>query len=73
MTTSNKDKLWGGRFTQATDSFVEAFTASVNFDQRLAAHDIQGSIAHAKMLHKIGILTDLELDSILTGSRSNFN
>ncbi|HIG07061.1 MAG: argininosuccinate lyase [Methylococcales bacterium] len=67
MTTSNKDKLWGGRFTQATDSFVEAFTASVNFDQRLAAHDIQGSIAHAKMLHKIGILTDLELDSILTG------
>jgi len=67
MTTSNKDKLWGGRFTQATDSFVEAFTASVNFDQRMAAHDIQGSIAHAKMLHKIGILTDLELDSILTG------
>ena len=67
MTTSNKDKLWGGRFTQATDSFVEAFTASVNFDQRMAPHDIQGSIAHAKMLHKIGILTDLELDSILTG------
>ncbi|HHZ71228.1 MAG TPA: argininosuccinate lyase [Methylococcaceae bacterium] len=67
MTTSNKDKLWGGRFTQATDSFVEDFTASVNFDQRMAAHDIQGSTAHAKMLHKIGILTDLELDSILTG------
>jgi argininosuccinate lyase len=67
MTTSNKDKLWGGRFTQATDSFVEAFTASANFDQRLASHDIQGSVAHAKMLHKIGILTDLELDKILSG------
>ena len=81
MTTSNKDKLWGGRFTQATDSFVEAFTASANFDQRMASHDIQGSIAHAKMLHKIGILTDHELDKILSGleeilfdiSSGNFN
>ena len=67
MTTDSTDKLWGGRFTEATDAFVEAFTASVDFDQRLAQHDIQGSIAHAKMLAKIGILNQTELDDILKG------
>ncbi len=67
MTTDSTDKLWGGRFTEATDAFVEAFTASVNFDQRLARHDIQGSVAHAKMLGKIGILNQTELDDILRG------
>lgn len=67
MTTENTDKLWGGRFTEATDAFVEAFTASIQFDQRLAPHDIQGSIAHAKMLGKIGILNSTELEDILRG------
>ncbi|MDD3575484.1 MAG: argininosuccinate lyase, partial [Halothiobacillus sp.] len=43
-------KLWGGRFDEPTDAFVEAFTASVGFDQRLFREDIAGSIAHAKML-----------------------
>ena len=43
-------KLWSGRFNEPTDAFVEAFTASVEFDQRLYKYDIQGSIAHATML-----------------------
>ncbi len=63
----NTEKLWAGRFTQATDSFVEAFTASVNFDQRLYHHDIAGSIAHAKMLAKIGVLSDSDQQAIITG------
>ena len=61
------NQAWGGRFSEATDAFVARFTASVNFDQRLARHDIQGSIAHATMLSKVGVLTDDELNSIQTG------
>ncbi|MDX2349672.1 MAG: argininosuccinate lyase [Porticoccus sp.] len=61
------NQAWGGRFSEPTDAFVARFTASVNFDQRLARHDIQGSIAHATMLAKIGILTEDELHSIQTG------
>ncbi|MBQ0712273.1 MAG: argininosuccinate lyase [Porticoccus sp.] len=61
------NQAWGGRFSEPTDAFVARFTASVNFDQRLARHDIQGSIAHATMLAKIGILTEDELHSIQVG------
>ena len=64
---SSQQKPWAGRFTEATDKFVEAFTASVNFDKRLAQHDIQGSKAHAAMLAKIGVLTDSERDLIDNG------
>ncbi|MGD9355600.1 MAG: argininosuccinate lyase [Chromatiales bacterium] len=60
-------KLWAGRFNEPTDAFVEAFTASVEFDQRLAPQDIAGSIAHATMLAKQGILTEEERDSIIAG------
>lgn len=60
-------KPWGGRFTEATDAFVERFTASVGFDYRLYHHDINGSIAHATMLAKVGVLTDAERDQIITG------
>jgi argininosuccinate lyase len=63
----SEKKLWAGRFNQPTDAFVEAFTASVEFDQRLAAYDIQGSIAHARMLAKQQILSDEERDSIIAG------
>ena len=41
-------KLWGGRFGEATNEFVQRFSASVSFDQRLYKYDIEGSIAHAK-------------------------
>jgi argininosuccinate lyase len=58
---------WGGRFSEPTDAFVARYTASVDFDQRLYAHDIQGSIAHAKMLTKVGVLTQAECDDILRG------
>ncbi len=57
---------WGGRFTEATDAFVQRFTASVNFDQRFAHQDIQGSIAHATMLSKVGVLTEQEKNDIIT-------
>jgi argininosuccinate lyase len=60
-------KPWGGRFSEATDAFVERFTASVSFDHRLYHHDINGSIAHATMLAKVGVLTDAECDQIITG------
>ncbi|MCZ6667817.1 MAG: argininosuccinate lyase [Gammaproteobacteria bacterium] len=65
--TKKDSRMWGGRFNEPTDAFVEAFTASVEFDQRLALVDIQGSLAHAKMLHKIGVLDDAEHDSITRG------
>jgi argininosuccinate lyase len=60
-------KLWSGRFSEPTDAFVEAFTASVEFDQRLYRYDIQGSIAHATMLARAGILSTTERDSIIAG------
>ena len=60
-------KLWGGRFTESTDAFVEEFTASVMFDQRFYKQDIQGSIAHCKMLAKVGVLTEAERDQIIDG------
>ncbi|MGR9045300.1 MAG: argininosuccinate lyase [Gammaproteobacteria bacterium] len=67
MATVNTDKLSSARFAQATDAFVEVFTASVGFDQRMAQQDIQGSIAHATMLCKIGLLTENERDAIIGG------
>ncbi len=67
MTSVNTEKLSSARFAQATDAFVEIFTASVDFDQRMAMQDIQGSLAHAQMLHSIGILTASELVDIQTG------
>ncbi|MEW8385787.1 MAG: argininosuccinate lyase, partial [Candidatus Thiodiazotropha taylori] len=60
-------KPWSGRFNEPTDAFVEAFTASVDFDRRLYRYDIQGSIAHARMLAQQGILSDQERDDIIQG------
>ena len=61
------NQSWGGRFSEPTDAFVARFTASVTFDQRLARQDIQGSIAHATMLARVGVLTDDERDAIING------
>jgi len=63
----NTNKLSSGRFTEATDEFVEEFTASIMFDKRMYKQDIQGSVAHAKMLVKANILSTDELDNIITG------
>ena len=64
---SEHAKPWAGRFNAPTDAFVEAFTASVGFDQRLYRYDIQGSIAHATMLARQGILTEADRDAIVAG------
>jgi argininosuccinate lyase len=58
---------WGGRFSEKTDAFVEAFTASVEFDQRMYRQDIAGSKAHALMLQKTGVLTESDCEAILKG------
>jgi len=60
-------KPWGGRFDQPTDAFVEELTASVGFDHRLYRHDVEGSIAHARMLARAGILSETERDAIVQG------
>ncbi len=65
--SSDQNKLWGGRFSEPTDAFVEAFTASVEFDQRMFRQDIEGSRAHARMLNKVGVLTNDDLKSLLGG------
>ncbi|TBW58208.1 argininosuccinate lyase [Marinobacter halodurans] len=72
MTDQNtsSEKPWGGRFSEPTDAFVERFTASVGFDQRLYHHDITGSIAHATMLAKVGVLTEDERDQIIEGLKA---
>jgi len=64
---TSSDKPWAGRFNEPTDAFVEAFTASVDFDHRLYRYDIEGSIAHATMLARQGILATAERDAIVAG------
>ena len=60
-------KLWGGRFTKQTDQLTEDFNASIAVDSRMFRHDIQGSIAHASMLARQGIIAPAERDLIITG------
>ena len=67
MSNQPVEKPWTGRFNAPTDQFVEAFTASVEFDQRMYRQDIAGSIAHAKMLAHVDILTSAELTQIIEG------
>ena len=67
MTEQKQNTLWGGRFSESTDQFVQEFTASVNFDRRMYAQDIRGSIAHATMLSEVGVLSDSERDAIVNG------
>ena len=68
MSTSDKtNQQWGGRFSEPTDAFVARFTASVDFDQRMYKQDIQGSVAHATMLAKVGVLTEAEREQIIQG------
>ena len=64
---TDTSKLWGGRFTEATDQFVQRFTASVEFDQRMADEDIRGSLAHADMLCAVGVLSENERQQIQQG------
>ena len=67
MNQSPAKKPWGGRFTEPTNALVEAFTESISFDSRLYKQDIQGSIAHAKMLAKINVISSDEAKDIEAG------
>lgn len=64
--TKNK-KMWGGRFSRKPASEVESFSTSIAVDYRLARYDIAGSIAHAKMLAKVGIIKEAEAEKIIAG------
>jgi argininosuccinate lyase len=61
------NKLWGGRFTGATDPLMEQFNASIGFDKRFWAVDLQGSQAYARGLARAGILTNTEAEQIIAG------
>ncbi len=63
----DKEKLWGGRFSEKTAPSVDKFCASITYDKRLYAYDIKGSIAHAGMLAHCGIITDDEAGQIKAG------
>ena len=65
--TKKINKSWGGRFSEAVDEFVQSFSQSVSYDQRLCFHDIKGSIAHATMLGKVGVIPSAEADLIVDG------
>ena len=67
---NNNMKLWGGRFTKETDKLVNNFNASISFDQKFYKQDIQGSIAHAKMLGAAGIISEEESTKIQDGLTS---
>ncbi|WP_422135783.1 argininosuccinate lyase [Endozoicomonas sp. ALD040] len=68
--SDSSNQQWGGRFSEGVDAFVARFTASIDFDRRLYRHDIEGSMAHARMLQKSGILSQDELSAILDGLES---
>ncbi len=67
MAQESKQKLWGGRFSKGSAVLLDRFNASIPFDYKLWKYDINGSLAHSFMLHKIGILDSDELESIHQG------
>ena len=67
MSDTQTNMTWGGRFTESTDTFVAAFTASVEFDRRMYRQDIDGSIAHARMLARVGVLTPEDCEAVVRG------
>jgi argininosuccinate lyase len=67
MTDKSQNAMWGGRFADGPDAIMEAINASIGFDKRLAAQDIEGSRAHAAMLAAQGIITDSDAEAIREG------
>ena len=63
------EKLWGGRFSKTTDEMINEFQASIGFDRRMYREDIAGSLAHAEMLAKVGILSEEDRAAIEKGLR----
>jgi argininosuccinate lyase len=64
------DKSWQARIGEGNDPLAESFVQSISYDRRLYKHDVAGSIAHATMLAKVGLITDAERDAIVTGLKS---
>src|SRR5271169_3350004 len=64
---SEPQKSWQARISEATDKLAQSFVESISYDRRLYKHDIAGSIAHATMLAKVGLITDAERDAIVEG------
>ncbi|MDP3044478.1 MAG: lyase family protein, partial [Bacillota bacterium] len=60
-------QLWGGRFEKGNDRLVEEFHSSLSFDRRLYSQDIRGSMAHARMLGRVGVITWDEAAQIVSG------
>src|SRR5438309_5799702 len=67
MSESAPSKSWQARIGEATDALAQSFVESISYDRRLYKHDIAGSIAHATMLAKVGLITDADRDAIETG------
>ncbi len=67
--TRRQQKAWGGRFRQATDPAVERFSASIHFDRALARFDVRGSIAHARMLGRAGLISEADAEALVAGLR----
>ena len=63
-------RMWGGRFSEATDDLVQTFNASIDVDQAMAIEDLEGSIAHATMLGEQGIIGADEAAAIVAGLRA---
>ncbi len=61
------EKLWNGRFSEKTDKMVEDFTSSIDIDKRLYSYDIEGSIAHCRMLAKASIISDTDALALIEG------
>ena len=61
------EKSWQARISEATDALAQSFVESISYDRRLYKHDIAGSIAHATMLAKVGLITEAERDAIIEG------
>ncbi|MBO6178836.1 MAG: argininosuccinate lyase [Selenomonadaceae bacterium] len=61
------EKLWGGRFSKTTDEMINEFQASIDFDKRMYYEDIAGSVAHATMLQKCGIISSEDKEAIVAG------
>ena len=66
-------QLWGGRFSKTTDEMINDFQASIAFDKRMYHEDIAGSIAHATMLAKCGILSEKDKNAPFLKDRTNLN
>ncbi len=67
MSEGKQEKSWQARIGEATDAIAQSFVESISYDWRLYKHDIAGSIAHATMLAKVGLITDADKDAIVKG------